>query len=203
MSQPWAEKRRSDHVRRELTPYWKCQIAGWSVYGGTGVIIPTLYDGLRWPVLGRAVVGMAAGLALTHVLRQRMVRDSWLALPVRRLPRRGRLPPSEVRGHRRRRFVSGRHRPLRGQVGQSASPRGESPAAHAWQAAEAVSRRPGVLSRRRDGRGAGGRVLRPVAPCRRRPHRAAAPVAVDQREVDEHGLERTPLRQGTESVGDG
>ena len=100
------------------------------------------------------------------------------ALPVRCITRLGRLPPPEVRGHRRRRFVSGRHRPLRGQVGRSASPRGESPAADARQAAEAVPRRPDVLSRRHDGGGAGGRVLRSLAPCRRRSHQAAASTVV-------------------------
>ena len=85
----------------------------------------------------------------------------------------GRLPPPEVRGHRRRGFVPGRHRPLRSALGRSPAPRGEPAAAQPRQAAEAVSRRPGVLSRAAMAAALEDLFLRSLAPRGRRSHRAA------------------------------
>jgi LytS/YehU family sensor histidine kinase len=42
--------------------------------------IPSLYGGLRWVVVGRAVVGAALGLALTHRLRGHIRRHGWLRM---------------------------------------------------------------------------------------------------------------------------
>ncbi|MGH7719268.1 MAG: sensor histidine kinase [Gemmatimonadaceae bacterium] len=47
--------------------------------------IPTLYGGLRWPVVVRAVVGATLGLLLTDQLRRYVRRNGWLRLPLRRL----------------------------------------------------------------------------------------------------------------------
>jgi hypothetical protein len=73
-----------------MSPYWKCQIAGWSLMGLVAATIPSLYGGLRWVVVGRAIVGALLGLVLTDRLRRHIKRNAWLHMPVRRLaPRVG------------------------------------------------------------------------------------------------------------------
>ena len=68
-----------------MSVYWKCQVAGWSTYALLAAGIPTLYGGMRWTVLLRAVLGVVLGLALTEQLRRFMIRRHWLILPARRL----------------------------------------------------------------------------------------------------------------------
>jgi two-component system LytT family sensor kinase len=68
-----------------MSLYWKCQAAGWSVYALLAAGIPTLYGGMRWTVLLRAVIGVALGLALTEQLRRFMIRREWLRLPTHQL----------------------------------------------------------------------------------------------------------------------
>jgi Histidine kinase len=68
-----------------MNPYWICQIVGWSLHGVAVAAIPTLYGGLRWPVVVRAVVGAILGLVFTHQLRRHLLRKGWLRLPLRRL----------------------------------------------------------------------------------------------------------------------
>jgi LytS/YehU family sensor histidine kinase len=68
-----------------MSPYWKCQIVGWSAMGLLAGTIPSLFGGLRWVVVGRAVVGAALGLVLTHQLRRHMRRHGWLRMPLGRL----------------------------------------------------------------------------------------------------------------------
>jgi hypothetical protein len=68
-----------------ITPYWTYQIAGWSLHGLVTAAIPTLYGGLRWVVVLRAIVGVLLGLTLTDRLRRHMKRAGWLRLPLRRL----------------------------------------------------------------------------------------------------------------------
>jgi sensor histidine kinase YesM len=68
-----------------MNVYWKCQIAGWSLYGLLAAGIPTLYGGLRWTVALRAAIGIALGLFLTEQLRKFMLRRGWPWLPLRRL----------------------------------------------------------------------------------------------------------------------
>jgi sensor histidine kinase YesM len=68
-----------------MSPYWKCQIGGWSVMGLLAGTIPSLFGGLRWVVVGRAVVGAALGLVLTHGLRRHMRRHGWLQMPLGQL----------------------------------------------------------------------------------------------------------------------
>ena len=62
--------------------YWKCQIAGWSFQGLLAMTIPSLYGGLRWVVVVRAIVGALLGLVLTDQLRRHMRRNGWLAMPI-------------------------------------------------------------------------------------------------------------------------
>ncbi len=70
--------------------YWKCQIVGWSSMGLVGAVIPSLYGGLRWVVVGRALVGAVLGLVLTDQLRRHMRRNGWLRMPLQTLaPRVG------------------------------------------------------------------------------------------------------------------
>jgi hypothetical protein len=70
--------------------YWKCQILGWSLLGLVAAGIPTLYGGLRWVVVGRALAGALLGVLLSDQLRRHMRRNGWLRLPLRRLaPRVG------------------------------------------------------------------------------------------------------------------
>jgi hypothetical protein len=73
---------------RLLRLYWKCQVAGWSLYVLVAAGIPTLYNGPRADILGRALVGAALGVVLTHQLRRHMHRHDWLRLPVHRLAAR-------------------------------------------------------------------------------------------------------------------
>ena len=40
--------------------YWKCQVLGWSLLGLVAVLIPTLFGGLRWAVVGRALTGSSS-----------------------------------------------------------------------------------------------------------------------------------------------
>jgi LytS/YehU family sensor histidine kinase len=47
--------------------------------------IASLYGGLRWVVVGRAVVGALLGLTLTHQLRSHMRRQGWLRMSLGRL----------------------------------------------------------------------------------------------------------------------
>ena len=68
-----------------MSPYWTCQLVGWSVYALMAAAIPTLYGGPRGVVVARAVVGAVLGLGLTHLLRQHIRRRGWLQLPLRRL----------------------------------------------------------------------------------------------------------------------
>jgi Histidine kinase len=68
-----------------MTPYWKCQVIGWSLYGLMGIGIPTVYGGLSWAVIARGVVGALIGVLLTHQLRAHMHRNGWLRLPLRRI----------------------------------------------------------------------------------------------------------------------
>ncbi|MGE5802358.1 MAG: sensor histidine kinase [Gemmatimonadota bacterium] len=68
-----------------MRPYWACQVAGWSLYALIGGGVPTLYGGLRWPVVARALVGATLGLGLTHYLRRHIQRNGWLRLSLRRL----------------------------------------------------------------------------------------------------------------------
>ncbi|HEY7817890.1 MAG TPA: histidine kinase [Vicinamibacteria bacterium] len=63
-----------------MSPYWKCQIAGWALAGAVSAVIPSLFGGMRWVVLGRAVVGAALGVVLTDQLRRHMRRNGWLAM---------------------------------------------------------------------------------------------------------------------------
>ncbi len=70
--------------------YWKCQIFGWSLLGLVGALIPTLFGGPRWAVVGRAVAGVLLGIVLTDRFRHHMRRSGWLRLPLRKLaPRVG------------------------------------------------------------------------------------------------------------------
>jgi hypothetical protein len=68
-----------------MSPYWRCQFAGWSSMGLLAATIPSLYGGLRWVVVGRAVVGAALGLVLTHQLRRHMRRHGWLRMSLGQL----------------------------------------------------------------------------------------------------------------------
>ncbi len=63
-----------------MSPYWKCQIAGWTMAGLVAAAIPSLYGGLRWVVVGRAVLGAVLGLVLTDQLRRHMRRNRWLTM---------------------------------------------------------------------------------------------------------------------------
>src|SRR5262245_28839049 len=72
-------------VKGRISPYWKCQIIGWSLQGIISVTIPTLYGGIRWAVVGRGIVGTLLGVMLTDQLRRHMKRQAWLSLPLRRL----------------------------------------------------------------------------------------------------------------------
>jgi len=65
--------------------YWKCQVLGWSLLGLVGGLVPTLYGGLRWAVVGRAVVGALLGIVLTDRFRRHMRRRGWLRLPLGKL----------------------------------------------------------------------------------------------------------------------
>ena len=65
-----------------MSLYWKCQIAGWLLYVLVAAGIPTLYNGPRVVILGRALVGGLLGVVLTHQLRLHMHRHDWLRLPV-------------------------------------------------------------------------------------------------------------------------
>jgi len=68
-----------------MTPYWTCQIVGWSLEALVTAVVPTLYGGLRWVVVGRALLGAILGVILTDQLRRHMQRHRWLQLPLRRL----------------------------------------------------------------------------------------------------------------------
>jgi two-component system, LytTR family, sensor histidine kinase AlgZ len=68
-----------------MSPYWICQLVGWSLQGLVAVTIPTLFGGLRWPIIARAVVGTVLGIVLTDQLRRHIHRNGWLELPLRRL----------------------------------------------------------------------------------------------------------------------
>ena len=68
-----------------IGPYWACQIIGWSLHGALAVAIPSLYGGVRWSVVARAVVGSILGVVLTDQLRRHIRRKRWLALPLRQL----------------------------------------------------------------------------------------------------------------------
>jgi hypothetical protein len=68
-----------------MSPYWKCQLVGWSFHGLMTLVIPTLYGGLRGTVIARALLGVVLGIALTDQLRRHMQRNGWLHLPLRRL----------------------------------------------------------------------------------------------------------------------
>lgn len=68
-----------------MSPYWLCQLVGWLMYGLVAAAIPTLFGGLRWVVVGRAVVGTVLGIALSDQLRRHLRRNRWLELPLRRL----------------------------------------------------------------------------------------------------------------------
>jgi two-component system, LytTR family, sensor histidine kinase AlgZ len=68
-----------------MSPYWICQLVGWSLHGLVTAAVPTLYGGLRWAVVGRAVVGAILGILLTDQLRKHMLRNGWLRLPLHRL----------------------------------------------------------------------------------------------------------------------
>jgi two-component system LytT family sensor kinase len=65
-----------------MSPYWTCQLLGWSLEGLVTAAIPTLYGGLRWVVIGRAVVGSVLGIFLTDQLHRHMQRRRWLQLPL-------------------------------------------------------------------------------------------------------------------------
>jgi hypothetical protein len=68
-----------------MSPYWTCQLLGWSLEGLLTAAIPTLFGGLRWAVVGRAVVGAVLGIFLTDQLHRHMQRRRWLQLPPGRL----------------------------------------------------------------------------------------------------------------------
>jgi two-component system, LytTR family, sensor histidine kinase AlgZ len=68
-----------------MSPYWICQLVGWSLFGLITAAIPTLYGGMRPAVVGRAVVGAVLGVLLTDALRRHMRRHGWLRLPTGRL----------------------------------------------------------------------------------------------------------------------
>jgi hypothetical protein len=71
-----------------MSLYWKCQVAGWSLYFLVAAGIPTLYNGPRWVILGRALVGALLGVLVTHQLRRHISRQDWLGLPVHNLAAR-------------------------------------------------------------------------------------------------------------------
>jgi two-component system LytT family sensor kinase len=68
-----------------MSPYWVCQLVGWTSYGLVATAIPTLFAGLRWVVVGRAVVGTILGIVLSDQLRRHIRRNHWLQLPPHRL----------------------------------------------------------------------------------------------------------------------
>jgi two-component system, LytTR family, sensor histidine kinase AlgZ len=68
-----------------MSPYWLCQLVGWSLQGLLTAVIPTLYGGLRWTVAGRALVGAILGVVLTDQLRRHIQRRGWLGLPLHQL----------------------------------------------------------------------------------------------------------------------
>lgn len=69
----------------QMSLYWKCQTAGWSLYALIGAGIPMLYGGPHWEIVGRVVLGTAAGIVLTHGLRLHIWRNAWFQLSFRRL----------------------------------------------------------------------------------------------------------------------
>jgi len=71
-----------------MRPYWICQVTGWSLMGVVTAAIPTLYGGLRWTVVGRAVVGAVLGIVLTDQFRRHILKRGWLRLsPAQLVPR--------------------------------------------------------------------------------------------------------------------
>jgi LytS/YehU family sensor histidine kinase len=68
-----------------MSPYWICQLVGWSLEGLLTAAIPTLFGGFRPAVFGRALTGAVLGIILTDQLRRHMHRHGWLRLPTGRL----------------------------------------------------------------------------------------------------------------------
>ena len=68
-----------------MSPYWTCQFIGWSLQGLVTMVIPTLYGGLRWVIVARALVGVVLGIFLTDQLRRHLIRKGWLRLPFSQL----------------------------------------------------------------------------------------------------------------------
>jgi hypothetical protein len=68
-----------------MSPYWTCQLVGWSLQGLVSAAIPTLFGGLRWEVVARALVGTVLGVILTDQLHRHIRRRRWLQLPLYRL----------------------------------------------------------------------------------------------------------------------
>src|SRR5262245_45461473 len=68
-----------------MSPYWVCQLVGWSLEGFVSAVIPTLFGGLRWAVVARALVGVILGIVFTDQLRSYIHRNGWLKLPLHRL----------------------------------------------------------------------------------------------------------------------
>ena len=66
-----------------LSPYWTCQLAGWTLYAAVNALLGALFSGGIGATGAALAVGMSAlGLGATHALRAVIRRRGWMRLPV-------------------------------------------------------------------------------------------------------------------------
>lgn len=73
-------------MRINISRYWWCQICGWGVFGLVSVFFAYTYGHeITGKMITRLLISLALGIPITHLLRNSIIRNKWLVLPVEKI----------------------------------------------------------------------------------------------------------------------
>ncbi|MBX2922776.1 MAG: histidine kinase [Chitinophagaceae bacterium] len=73
-------------MRINLSKYWLCQICGWGLFGLASIFFAYTYgQEITGKMVARLLIGLALGIPITHLLRNLIIRQKWLVVPIEKI----------------------------------------------------------------------------------------------------------------------